>query len=339
MKKLVFAAVSLAALGGASVATAGITGACVGDSFVIEAPQGWVLTYTSPKYAGGWPNMFAEGAAALSAIDGAGQGAVQWEILPNSDLLLAPSTGDMQKDKVSPKYNPVAYMGRLAREGNRITVAVRDANPGLVRFWMSNPYTGESQREELLVDPAQCGASTRLPSTGAHQLCQGSLHINPFDSGVQSTNPASVYVFSGAVSGAEAYAGIKPGRALLRDIRDPSAPAFTTVSGPGENRCPENNIALSPIGDPGREAFALTVCVGEWFVSPVNAASAVAGAYSTGKSAFAEPDFYGTGYGVYGYEPGQSAVFITFDHPDARPTVLRVNVVNCNFNLTTPLLP
>ena len=68
MRRLFVGWAAFVALALPASVSAEIVSSCVGDSFVVEAPPGWVMTYTPPQYAGGWPNMFAEGMAARAAV-------------------------------------------------------------------------------------------------------------------------------------------------------------------------------------------------------------------------------------------------------------------------------
>jgi hypothetical protein len=284
--------------------------------------------------------MFAEGAAARQASQGHGAPGVQWEILPNLHAFHGASGLSLYEEKVSPKFNPQAYIDLLKEEPARVVITAVATEPSLVRYWLLSPTTGEYFPQEVLVEPGSCGAKTTLPSRSVGDMCVGSARVIGQSVGLQSSDESRVYIFKGEKSKAEIVSGLQAGRAKLAAARPEGGRSTldAVVHAEGAQRCPSaatRDTISQGVGD--RRSFAVNVCAGEWWINAVGEMSEVAAVTTQGTRIFAERAKDGSGYGIYGISPGIANVIVDFADDDAYPVSLRVTVRDCS--AITPLLP
>ena len=303
---------------------------CVGESAVVQAPPGWIFTYTPAKYALGWPAMADECAAAEAARAGLDVPGLRWEILPNVAAFDAMPDTTTPEAKQTAAYNPAAYMTLATSEPSRLVLRADSAMGGVVSLWLYHPETGQYAPYTLSAGVRHCGTTSVVPAVNAAVLCEGAARVI-FDAPPQaSTNPDAIYAFVGETSGLVAIGALGSGRAYLQSRwRDGRLHGqLLQVVPPGVAGCPEPpaQVRLTPNPeDP--DLMNLTLCRSDWWMMPVH--SPIASVTTSGPWVWVERAADTMGFALMGQMEGEATVVVEFDDPDAVPLVVHVVVQTC----------
>jgi hypothetical protein len=303
---------------------------CLGDAAAIQAPAGYVYTYTEPKFGMGYPSMADEKAMASHASAthvGWDHNPVWYEIFPNSDVFDQAPT-DPYYAKSAPSNNPVAYMEHNDSEASRAVIHGRAEGKKLVLLWAFNEAKGETIKHYIKVYTRQCGSTTRLPVTNVANFCEGgATHAPQGTSLISSEN--NIFVFRGEESGMNILGAVAPGRSIMTNVgrRSEGTKFIATVREQGSDACPPAHDAeLHPIDD-SSNSFQLEICRGELWMSPSRAK--VSNVSTSGPFVYAERSAGNDGFALLAQIEGTTDVFVEFDNQDMEPTMIRVIVNSC----------
>jgi hypothetical protein len=297
---------------------------CLGEAQKLEAPDGYVYTYTQPKYGNGYPSMALENGALSkwSSQTSDAVGTAMWaEIQPNANAIAISNDGY--------SHDPIAYMNRVTWMGDsRAVIHARSEGTQVFTFWAFNPATGDQYKEVIKAVVSHCSASSLEPAHSDTFLCEGSV-IPTSKNGVVVKGHDSVLAFKGAKSGRKYMAGLSSGRALLRTYSKHAAPENVgmAVVSQGKGDCSGAGVTdLEPVD--GKNNYQTEICVGETLILP--AANRIATVDSAQNTVGVERSVRGDGMLIKGIRLGAAKVVTKFQDADANNMLIFVDVVECN---------
>jgi len=297
---------------------------CLGEAQKLRAPDGYVYTYTQPKFGNGYPSMAKENGALSkwSSETSDAVGTAMWaEIQPNAHAI------EISNDGYS--HDPIAYMNRVSWMGEaRAVIHARSEGTQVFSFWAFNPETGDQYKEVVKAVVTNCTASSLEPAHSDTFLCEGSV-IPTSKDGVIVKGHDTVLAFKGAKSGRKYMAGLSSGRALLRthSKHADSKTVGMAVLSQGKGACSGAGITnLEPVD--GKNNYQTEICVGETLILPT--ANRIGTASSAQDTVGVERSVRGDGMLIKGIRLGAAKVVTKFQDADANNMLIFVDVVECN---------
>jgi hypothetical protein len=295
---------------------------CVGDSEIVRAAVGNVITYSALSDETGFPVMVEEVVGAehtgMAASDANGT-PVWMEIRPNVAMMQGPLEDVL--------HGGVDYFEGI-QGTSRVVLQARSEGIQEFSYVVTNVETMEAVKKVVKVLVTQCATSTEMAGTDMGGMCEGqATEMVEMTSVIRGTD--KMFTFTGTETGHRMIAAKNSGRVVLKKVNPVHGEYLekTRVAKQGEEGCEfADNVRLDAVE--GENAYTLQLCVGETWIAPLH--QTVANVEREGVAVTAEMGTSAKAVALRGVTEGFGFVTVDFSHPDAAPLTLYTETVQCN---------